>query len=79
MIDPGVSLFSGGAEALQLTDNQNQREEEEEALEDQRRRDQEVLCICLEKTFFRVQQHEVNILICFENNPTAKETSDQCF
>lgn len=42
-MDPGVSLFSGGADALHLNgSSENQREEEEEALEDQRRRDQEV-------------------------------------
>ncbi|XP_034248279.1 interaptin-like [Thrips palmi] len=41
-MDPGVSLFSGEPEALNLNNSQNQREEEEEALEDQRRRDQEL-------------------------------------
>lgn len=41
-MDPGVSLFSGEPEPLHLNDSQTQREEEEEALEDQRRRDQEL-------------------------------------
>ena len=41
-MDPGVSLFSGEPEPLNLNNSQTQREEEEEALEDQRRRDQEV-------------------------------------
>lgn len=41
-MDPGVSLFSGEPEPLNLNNSQTQREEEEEALEDQRRRDQEL-------------------------------------
>lgn len=41
-MDPGVSLFSGEPQQLHLNNSQTQREEEEEALEDQRRRDQEV-------------------------------------